>query len=105
MLEKAYPTSSHSFDFEKYEREMEMERAALWKKLRRICRDLKTNESVPKKSLEDRFKEVQIVQTGVTGIETHNPFEELAPNSVSGVSLRSSASKKSGSGNVRRQTT
>lgn len=104
MLEKAYPTSSHSFDFEKYDREMEMERAALWKKLRQICRDLKTNESVPKKSLEDRFKEVQIVQTGVTGVETHNPFEELAPNSVSGVSLRSSASKKSGSGNIRRQT-
>lgn len=96
MLKKAYPPASyHSFDFEMYEKEMEMERAALWKKLKQICRDLKTKESVPKKSLEDRFREVQIVQTGVTGVESQNPFEELAQNSVSAASLRSSVSKKS----------
>lgn len=102
MLKKAYPTSSHSFDFEKYEKEIEMERAALWKKLRQICRDLKTSESVHKRSLDDRFREVQIVQTGVTGVETQNSFEELGEHSVSRASLRSSSSKRSG--NVQKQS-
>lgn len=104
MLKKAYPPSSHSFEFDMYEKEMEMERAALWRKLKQICRDLKTQIPVPTKSFEDRFRELQIVQTGVTGVETQNPFEELAQHSVSGASLRSSASNKSANGNIHKPT-